>query len=231
MLEFVVHILDVLLYFLLGQAWLRRTGRGDALLNSLESGVGKWFRNRASANVREEVYALRSFLLWSVGILVLLFSVTIRFDLPEFNRSLQGLFVLAALAWTSLDWTFDHRNLLRTAREPLNLLVLVAAVFFTALITEHVLTTQFAEIARMLGVPTPSSGVIFMLLFALTVLALLLGYLSAWVFLGGISLFIVAGLHIASQLSKLLVQKVSRDIAWMLVFVLAVLVRLLKPYV
>jgi hypothetical protein len=243
LINWLIHILDVSLYFCLGQTWLRRTKKGEYLINLVESGVANWVHRRANAELRAEVSALQKFFVQSLIVLFLtLFFLAISplKNLPVVQLIMGSLRISSLIAFiglVSLDWTFQQRYTLRSYLRSLLVLraILIFALAFvlTVLTVKPMLEQPLILISQSLGWGIPSEGLIYAFIIIMgivaTLLGVLIGFIGGWVFFGGLSFLIVGMLYTTSLLSRFLVAKVNHDLAWQLVFLASVLIRFIKP--
>jgi hypothetical protein len=89
------------------------------------------------------------------------------------------------------------------------------------------------HIAQAYGWSIPTENFIYALIGIMGIISMLLGvlmmYLWGWVIFGFLSFLIIGMLYLMRLLSRFLVAKVNHDLAWQLVFLAAVLIRLIKP--
>jgi hypothetical protein len=85
-------------------------------------------------------------------------------------------------------------------------------------------------ILQTLGLTTPSEGLVYVLFIVLLIAAFLFIYFSIWVMCGSVSFLIVGLIYAASRVSRFLVRRVTKDLAWQLAFLTAALIRLIKPF-
>ena len=241
--NWIVHLADIFLAFYVGQSQWDWTKNGAHIKKRLESGVTKWVQARADAEVRAEVAALQRLITKSIGVIMLIILpliislIILPLDnLPIVQQivgSLQFIFLIAFIGWVSLDWTFQHRPALRSSLELDNIFIFVLALVVTGTIATPSLKQLFIKLWEANGWGTPSEGLIYVLILAFMIVSgifiLLFAYLVGWAVFGGLSFLIVSLLYVISFLSRMLVTKMTRQSAMMLVFFIWILIRFIKP--
>jgi hypothetical protein len=237
--NWIVHLADIFLAFYVGQSQWDWTKNGAHIKERLESGITKWVQARADAEVRAEIAALQRLFAKSGFIILLtlvILSILHLHKLPVMQTimgSLVLIFLIVLIAWTSLDWTFQHKSTLRESLGLRNIVILVIAFVMAGIIAAPHLKQLFINLWEANGWNTPSEGLIYALIIAFMIVSaifFLLGvYITGWAMFGGLSFVIVGLLYAIGLLSRILVTKMTRQSAMMLVFFIWILIRLIKP--
>jgi hypothetical protein len=230
LIDWAIHLVDVGLFFLLGEKWLRKTTTGERLMSLFESGIANLVQARADAELRSEVSALQKFFIWVGSALIPVMLLTSYFEFLTLHLSLAIIFITAMFGAASLEWTFQHRVALRSFLSLRAIVILVLTLVAMVLAVKPMMDPHLVFILRTLGLTAPSEGLIYVLFIGLLAGAFLFMYLSLWVMCGSVSFLIVGLIYAASCVSRLLVRSVTKDLAWQLAFLTAVLIRLTKPF-
>jgi hypothetical protein len=236
LVSFFINLADVFLYILLGEKWFRRTKQGEQLINLFESGIANWIHTRANASLREEVLALEKFFVWSFLGLAVVAIILGHFNLnfPDLRRSLQYTMLVAIFGFVSLDWTFHAGYKLRSFLGLREIVIIILSCVLTFFVAKSVMTEVLLHIFQNAGWGVPSDALLTAIFIVFLIISLIFmlffGYLSLWVVFGGLSFVIVGLIYVASLLSRFMVKKVSRDLAWQFLFALSILIRCLKNF-
>jgi hypothetical protein len=230
LIDWIIHVVDVSLFFLLGEKWLRKTTTGEHLMRLFESGIAHWVQARADAELRAEVSALQKFFIWVGGVLMPVMLLTSYFEFLTLHLSLSTIFITAMFGAASLEWTFQHRVALGSFLSLRALVILTLTLVSMVLAVKPMMDPTLVLLLQVLGLGTPSEGLVYALFIALLIIAFLFMYLGLWVMCGSVSFLIVGLIYTASCVSRFLVRRVTKDLAWQLAFLTAVLIRLTKPF-
>ena len=229
LIDWIIHFVDVSLFFLLEEKWLRKTATGEQLMSLFESGVANWVQARADAELRAEVSALQKFFIWVGSALIPVMLLTAYFGFLTLHLSLAIIFITAMFGAASLEWTFQHRVALRSFLSLRAIVILVLTLVAMVLEVKPMMDPNLVFILQTLGLTTPSEGLVYVLFIVLLIAAFLFIYFSIWVMCGSVSFLIVGLIYAASRVSRFLVRRVTKDLAWQLAFLTAVLIRLFRP--
>jgi hypothetical protein len=184
------------------------------------------------------VSALKKFFIQSMRVVfaaLILLAISPLKKLPIVQQiigSLGIIFLIGCVGWVSLYWTFDHRSSIRSSFNLENIIILALAGVTTILIAKPVLEQLLIHMSQSQGWGLSSGVLVDTFTIILLIVALMFGalffYISNWVIFGVLSFSIVGMIYITSFLSRFLIKMVNRDVAWVLVFLASVLLKIRK---
>lgn len=226
----IANFVDVVCFIILGESIIKKSKRGEKLFNLFESGVVRFTSWRANAEVKKEIGVVIKFFFICFAASATLLLLAFKLHFTVLATSLALVSALSVTGGLSLQWTFNHKEFIKPYVWILLFLLSGSALFLLVESIEvtHELTTVL--MFEPFGIKTRSYWTALIMFWGVILSFFALMYALAWLVYGPISFAVVSILYLTHRVSKLLVRKFNRDLALTLVFVAAVIVRILGHF-